>query len=151
LIADLRNELNTHLIPQASLFRVPLVATTTVTNFHLSKHTGGGHATSPSLSGLFIYSSRGKCPIPTLQWRFLSIATFTRFPTARLLFYKASCCKVAGQVPPLLCSLAGLFICSSMRDSPSPPLWHSGCPAVFATCLFCCFLIQFGFFSFFPG
>jgi hypothetical protein len=43
---------------------------------------------------------------------------------------------IAGSVLPLLPSPAGLFIYSSMKDFPSSPLWHSGCPTVFATCLF---------------
>jgi hypothetical protein len=34
---------------------------------------------------------------------------------------------------------------------PLPPLWHSGCPALFATCLLLLLFIHFGFFSFFPG
>jgi hypothetical protein len=58
---------------------------------------------------------------------------------------------VAGWVPPLLPSPASFFIYSSMRDCPSPPLWHSGHPTLFATCLFCCYCLLFSFFSFFPG
>jgi hypothetical protein len=45
--------------------------------------------------------------------------------------------------------LASLCIYSSMRDFPSLPLWHSGCPALFATCLFCCYCLLFSFFSLF--
>jgi hypothetical protein len=56
---------------------------------------------------------------------------------------------VVGRVPPLLPSPAGLFIYSSVGDCPSPPLQHSGCPTLFATCLFCCCLLFS--FSFFPG
>jgi hypothetical protein len=56
---------------------------------------------------------------------------------------------VSGHVLPLLPSLAGLFVYSSMRDCPSPPLWHSGCLALFATCFFCCcYCILFFFFLF---
>jgi hypothetical protein len=55
---------------------------------------------------------------------------------------------VAWWVPPLLPSPASLFIYSSMRDFPSPS-WCSGCPSLFAMCLFCyCLLFSF---SFFPG
>jgi hypothetical protein len=43
---------------------------------------------------------------------------------------------IAGWVPLLLPSPAGLFIYSSVRDCPSPCLQCSGCPALFATCLF---------------
>jgi hypothetical protein len=39
----------------------------------------------PSLAGLFIYSSHGKCPFPPLQWNFPHTATFSSFPTPRLL------------------------------------------------------------------
>jgi hypothetical protein len=42
-----------------------------------------------------------------------------------------------------------LFIYSSMRDCLSPSHQHSGCPALFAMCLFCCFCLLFSFF-FFP-
>jgi hypothetical protein len=41
-----------------------------------------------------------------------------------------------------------------VKECPSPIHWSSGCPALFAICLFfsCLFIIQFGFFfSFFPG
>jgi hypothetical protein len=53
-------------------------------------------------------------------------------------FYEISCSKDAGQVQPLLPSLTGLFIYSSLRDGPFPPLRHSAHPTLFATCLFCC-------------
>jgi hypothetical protein len=33
---------------------------------------------------------------------------------------------------------------------PSPPFQHSGCPTLFATCLFCCYWLLFSFFFFFP-
>jgi hypothetical protein len=53
-------------------------------------------------------------------------------------------------LPPLLPSLASLFIYSSVRDCPSPPLWHSGHPALFAMCPFyCCCLLFSLFFSLF--
>jgi hypothetical protein len=64
-------------------------------------------------------------------------------------FYKISCSKIAGQVQPLLPSLIGLFIYSSVRDCPFPPLWCSGHPILFATCLFVVVVIQFVFFLFF--
>jgi hypothetical protein len=56
---------------------------------------------------------------------------------------------VAGRVPPNLLSLASLFIYSSVRDCPSPPLRHSGRPPPFATCLFCCYCLLFSFFFLF--
>jgi hypothetical protein len=50
---------------------------------------------------------------------------------------------IAGHVPPLLPSPAGLFL----RDFPSPPLWCSVHPTLFATCLFCIYCLLFCFFS----
>jgi hypothetical protein len=78
-----------------------------------------------------------------------SLLSSGAFLTQPLL--KAFPLLVAGRVLPLLPSLAGLFIYSSVRDLPFPPLWHSGHPALFATCLFLLllFIIQFGFFLFF--
>jgi hypothetical protein len=78
--------------------------------------------------------------LPPFLWSFLPQPLLQAFPLL-----------VAGWVsPPLLCSPAGLFIYSSVRDFPSPPLWHSGLPALFATCLFCCYCLLFSF-SLFPG
>jgi hypothetical protein len=64
-------------------------------------------------------------------------------------FYKLSRSNVAGRGPPLLPFPASLFFYSSVRDFPSPPLQHSGHPALFATCLFCCCLLFSLFFSLF--
>jgi hypothetical protein len=65
------------------------------------------------------------------------------------LLLQAFLLLVVGCVPPLLPSTACLFIYSSVRDFPFPPLWCSGHPALFAACLFCyCLLFSF---SFFPG
>jgi hypothetical protein len=54
-------------------------------------------------------------------------------------------------VRPLLPSPAGLFIYSSVRDSPSSPLGTQGAlPSLL--CVFCCCCLLFRFFSlFFPG
>jgi hypothetical protein len=96
----------------------------------------------PTLAGMFIYSSRGKYPSPTLQWN----------PPHDSHCYKLSHSKVAGRVLSFLASLVGLFIYSSTRECPSPTLWSSGCPALFATFLFfsaACLLFSL-FFSFFP-
>jgi hypothetical protein len=111
LIADLRSELITHLAPLA-LFRVLLSVTDTVTSFPLSKHTGGGGA-MPAFSGWCVFL------------RFMWEVPLPPFPvglSSHSHFYKVSCSKVSGQVLPLLPSLAGLFIYSSVRDFPSPPL-----------------------------
>jgi hypothetical protein len=94
----------------------------------------------PSLAGLFIYSSHGKCPFPTFQWSF----------SHNSHFYKLSRSKVAvGDHHSCLLWLACL---SSVRDCPSPtlvlkaprPLWYvSFFVVVYYSVWF--------FFSFFPG
>jgi hypothetical protein len=58
---------------------------------------------------------------------------------------------IAGHVLPLLPSLAGLFIYSSVKDCPSTPLLCSRCPALFAMSLLCCYCLFFSVFFFFPG
>jgi hypothetical protein len=108
------------------LFRVLLGETTTVTSFPLSKHTGGGGAI-PTFSSQLVYlwfTWEVSLP-PISSGVFLTLPLLQAFPLL-----------VAGWVPPLLPSPASLFIYSSMRDCPSPPLWHSGSPTLFATCLF---------------
>jgi hypothetical protein len=63
-------------------------------------------------------------------------------------FYEFSCSwLLGGAASPAFSS--GLFIYSSVRGCPSPPLWRSGCPTLFAMCLFCCCLLFS--FSFFPA
>jgi hypothetical protein len=115
----------------------------TIGRLPLSKHTGGG-GTTPAFSGWHVYLQfTWGVPLPPSPVKFSSHSHF----------YKLSSSKVAGRVPPLLPSLAGLFIYSSMRDCPSP-LQCSGHPTLFATCLLLLlllFIVQFFFFSFFPG
>jgi hypothetical protein len=75
-----------------------------------------------------------------------TLATATSFPLS----------KFAGQVPPLLPSLASLYIYSSSGECPSPTLWSSGIPTLFVTCLFfsffsaACLLFSLFFLLFFP-
>jgi hypothetical protein len=84
---------------------------------------------------MFIYSSHGKWIFPPLLWSFPPTTTFTRF--------FASGCWACAAAPAFSSWLV-------MRDFPSP-FQHSGCPALFAMCLFCCYCLLFSFFSFFPG
>jgi hypothetical protein len=124
------------------LFRVLLGETTTVTSFPLSKHTGGGGAI-PTFSSQLVYlwfTWEVSLP-PISSGVFLTLPLLQAFPLL-----------VAGWVPPLLPSPASLFIYSSMSDCPFP-LQCSGCPALFASCLFCCccWLFTLFYFSFFPG
>jgi hypothetical protein len=89
---------------------------------------------------VFIYSSHGKWAFPPSCGIFLPLPLLQAFSLL-----------VAGRVPPLLPSLASLFIYSSVRNCP-PTLWHSECPALFAMCLFYCYCLLFSLvFSFFPG
>jgi hypothetical protein len=136
LIADLRNELNTHLTPlEFSWAWLPLLQA-----FPSASTLGEVVLYLPSLAGLFIYRSRGKFPFRALQWN----------PPHNSCYYKLYCSKVAGRGPPLLPSQAGLFIHSSVRDCPSPTLQSSGRPAPFCYMSFCCCCCLFSFFLFFP-
>jgi hypothetical protein len=88
---------------------------------------------------VFVYSSCGK-------WVFPSPGSFP--PSATLTSFPAPDCWACAAAPTLS-SQAQLFIYSSVKDSP-PPLQHSGCPTLFATCLYCCYCLLLSF-SFFPG
>jgi hypothetical protein len=91
----------------------------------------------PSLADLFIYSSLGKWAFLPLLWSFPPTTTLTSFPTPR-------CCT--GATTPVFSSQ--LLYYNSVRDFPSP-LWCSGHPTLFATCLF--FVVAYySFFFFFP-
>jgi hypothetical protein len=72
---------------------------------------------------VFIYSSCGKWTFPPLLWCFPPITTFTSFPTPD--------CWV--------CATAPAFSSRLVRDSPPSLFGRSGCPALFATRLFCCY------------
>jgi hypothetical protein len=122
------------------LLRVLLGATATAISFPLPKHTGGGD-TAPALLGQHVYLQ--------FMWE-VGLAPLSCEVFLPLLLLQAFLLLVAGRVPPLLPSLAGLFIYSSMRDCSCPPS-GSGSSALFAACLFCCYCLLFIFFSFFPG
>jgi hypothetical protein len=118
------------------LLRVLLGATSTATSFPLSKHTGGGD-TAPTFSGRCVYLQlTWEVGFPRLLWRFPPSATFTSFP--------APGCWACAAAPDFSSRLV-------VRDFPSPHLRRSGCPALFAMCLFCCYCLLFSFFSFFLG
>jgi hypothetical protein len=86
---------------------------------------------------VFIYSSRGKWAFPPLLWNFPPTAAFTSFPAPRLLGRGYHSCW--------------LVYLQFREGFPLSTLWGSGCPALFAMCLFCCYWLLFSFFSFFPG
>jgi hypothetical protein len=121
------------------LLRVLLGTTTTVTCFPLSKHTGGGHAT-PAFSGRHVYLQ--------FTWEVGLPPSPVEFSSHRH-FYKLSCSWLLGVC--CSCLLWRLVYLQFCEGFPSPHLWHSGRPALFATCLFCCCCLLFSFFSFFPG
>jgi hypothetical protein len=139
IYADLRGELSTHLVPQALFTQSSPVRDATATSFPLSKHTGGGD-TAPAFSGLRVYLQ--------LTWEaglLLSCGVFLPLP-----LLQAFPLLIAGCVPPLLPSPAGLFICSSVRDSP-PPLFgaHSAPPSLLR--VFFVVIVYYSVSLFFPG
>jgi hypothetical protein len=72
-----------------------------------------------------------------ILWSFPLTATSTSFPSPS--------CWVCAAAPAFSSRLV-------VRDFPSPHLWCSGHPALFAMCVFCCYCLLFSFFSsFFPG
>jgi hypothetical protein len=92
-------------------------ATTTVTSFPLSKHTGGG-GTTPAFSSQSVYLQlRWDVGLPPSAVEFFSHSHF----------YKLSRSKVAGLVPPLLPSLVSCLF-TVPWGFPSHPLQCSGPP-----------------------
>jgi hypothetical protein len=128
--------------PAGFIYSEFFCAWATATSFPLSKHAGGSN-TAPTFSGLYVCLQ--------LMWEVghppLSCEVFLPPPLSQALLL-----LVAELTPPLPPSLArpGLFIYSSVRDSPPPALRCSECSTLFATCLYCshCLLLSF---SFFPG
>jgi hypothetical protein len=140
IYADLRDEFNTHLAPQACLLRVLLGTTTTVTCFSLSKHPGGSDATS-TFSGRHVYLQ--------FTWELGLLPSPMEFSSHRH-FYKLShswllggCCHS--------CFLQPACFFTVLWGIAPPPSLALRCPALFATCLFCCYCLLFSFFSFFLG
>jgi hypothetical protein len=113
-----------------------------VASLPLSKHTGEVAPHLPTLASMFIYSSRGKYPSPTLQWN----------PPHDSHCYKLSHSKVAGRVLSFLASLVGLFIYSSTRECPPPPSGAQGAPPSLLPFFFFQLLVYYSacFFLFFP-
>jgi hypothetical protein len=142
LIADLRNELNTHLVPQACLLRVLLGATTTVTSFPLSKHPGEG-STTHAFSGRHVYLQfMWEVTLPSLQWSFPHTATFTSFPIP-------GCWACAAT--PAFSSWLVYFQFHEGFPLPTSSVLRVPRPLCYMSLLLLLF-IQFGFFvSFFPG
>jgi hypothetical protein len=90
---------------------------------------------------MFIYSSPGKWVFSPLLWSFLPCTTLTRFP--------APGCWALAAAAPTFSSQSRLVYLQFYEGFPSPALWRSGCPNLFAMCLYCsyCLLLSFSFFS----
>jgi hypothetical protein len=91
----------------------------------------------------------GACPFCFLQYAALPTCyNYSLFFNLEFMccFYKPSPLQAhcgGGEVLPLLSSPAGLFTHSSSGDCSSPTLWSSGCPALFAKCLFFQLLVYY--------
>jgi hypothetical protein len=119
------------------LYYSEFCARATATSFPLSKHTGGGE-TAPAFSGLRVCLQ--------LTWEVVFPLLLWSFPPSWPLL-QAFPLLVAGHVPLLLPSLAGLFIYSSVRGCPSPPSALSvPHPLCYLSLLFLLLITQFLFF-----
>jgi hypothetical protein len=143
IYADLRGELSTHLAPQALFAQILLCVSLCYKLSPFQVHSGRWHCTSFLRPACLLTVHMGSGSSPLSYGVFLPLSLLQAFPLL-----------VAGRgvLPPLLPSLASLFICSSVKDFPSPPLRCSGRPALFAMCLFHCYCLLFSFniFFFFP-
>jgi hypothetical protein len=92
-------------------------------------------------AAMFVYSSRGRWFFPPLLWSFPPSATLTSFPTPGCW----ACAPTPARASPA--SLACLFTVPGR--SPLPAIRHSGCPTLFAKCLYCSYWLLLSF-SFFP-
>jgi hypothetical protein len=138
IYADLRGELSTHLALKA-LFTQSSVWEPLLQAFPFPSTLGEVTLHPLSQTSVFIYSSCGKWVFSPLLWSFLPTATFTSFPTPG--------CWAGAATRAFSGQLVYLQFCEGL---PLPLLQHSGCPALFAMCLFCCCCLLFSFFSFFP-
>jgi hypothetical protein len=100
------------------LLRVLLGATTTATSFPLSKHTGGGD-TAPAFSGWHVYLQ--------FTWEMGLLPSPVEFSSHRH-FYKLSYSWLLGMCCCSCLLWPGLFIYSSVRDSPPPLFYAQGVP-----------------------
>jgi hypothetical protein len=112
--------------------------TATATSFPLSKHTEGGD-TAPTFSG--------RCVCLQLTWEVgLLLSLLWSFPpTTTVTSFPAPGCWACATAPAFS-GPACLF--TVLWGIPLPALMHSGCPTIFATCLYYsyCLLLSFSFF-----
>jgi hypothetical protein len=134
IYADLRSELHTHLAPAGFVYlefswvRPPLLQA-----FPFPSTLGEVTLHKISQACVFIYSSHGKWVSPP-PVEFSSHGHF--YKLSHSWFLGVCCCS---------CPLQ-LACCDGF---PLPPLWCSGLPTLFATCLFCCYCLLSRFFSLF--
>jgi hypothetical protein len=115
--------------------------TATATSFPLSKHTGGDVATS-TFSGWCVYLQ--------LTWEVDLPPSPVEF-SSHHHFYKLSHSWLLGRCHRYCLLRTSLFIYSSVRDCPSPPLaLRAPHPLCYVSFLLLLFIISL-FFSFFPG
>jgi hypothetical protein len=140
IFADLWGEFSTHLSQQALFTQSSPVREPLLQAFPFAS-TGGGDS-APTFSGLRVCLQ--------LTWEVGLLPSPVEF-SSLLRAHKLSCSWLLGTRPcsrPLRPGPACLVTVPG--GIPLPPLWSSGCPTLFATCLYCsdCLLLSF---SFFPG
>jgi hypothetical protein len=141
IYADLWHELSTHLAPQALFTQSSPVREPLLQAFPFPCALGEVTLHPFSQACVFIYSSHGNWVLPPLPWSFPPSATLTSFPAPRCWVHAPA---------PTLSGQAQLVYLKFQEGFPSSPLWYSGHPTLFVTCLHCsyCLLLSF---SFFPG
>jgi hypothetical protein len=89
------------------------------------------------LASVFVYSSHGKWVFPPLLWSFPPYATLTSFLAPGFWAHAAA---------PALSGQARLVYLQFWEGFHSTPLWRSGCPTLFAMCLYYSYCLLLSFF-----
>jgi hypothetical protein len=140
IYADLWSEFSTHLALQALFTQSSPLHEPLLQAFPFPSTLGEVTLHPLSLACVFVYSSHGKWVFPPLLWSFPPSATQKLFHSWLLGMCPCSCQSLSSQ--------ARLVYLQFWEGFPSPLLWHSVCPTLFATCLYCsyCLLLSFSFF-----
>jgi hypothetical protein len=136
IYADLRGELSTHLALQALFTQSSPVHELLLQAFPSPSTLGEVTLTSFLRPACLFTAHMGNGSSP------LSCGVFLPPPLLQV-----SCSWLLGVCRHSCLLWPGLFIYSS-EGFPFPSLWRSGCPTLFATCLYCsyCLLLSFSFF-----
>jgi hypothetical protein len=134
IYADLWGELSTHLALQALFTQSSPVQEPLLQAFPFPSTLEEVTLHPLSQACVFIYSSHGKWVFPPSPVEFSSHHHFYKFARSWLL----GVCH---------CSCLLQLACEGF---PLPPLQPSEHPALFSTCLFCCYCLLFSVFFFFP-